>query len=154
MEPRYTLDDLMREAGIGRRTLRSYIARGALPRPKHRGPLPAYDEAFLLRLKAAVRLRREGVPIDDLAARLSATSPDEIAYLAGHGPPPEAVPAEDFSKRAAAPTGPERWERTCLYPGLELHVAVDAGEAAQRMARAIRRMFGPAEGEVTTEQPP
>lgn len=150
MEPRYKLDDLVREAGIGRRTLRSYIQRGALPRPKHRGPLPAYDDAFLLRLKAAVRLRREGVAIDDLGARLSAASPDEIAYLAGQGPPPapkEAAPAEAPSARAAPTPGTERWERTCLYPGLELHVAVGADEAAQRMARAIRKLFGPAEHE-------
>lgn len=148
MEPRYKLDDLVREAGIGRRTLRSYIQRGALPRPKHRGPLPAYDEDFLLRLKAAIRLRREGVAIDDLGARLSAASPGEIAYLAGHGPPPapkEAAPAE--VPRGAPTAGTERWERTCLYPGLELHVAAGADEAAQRMARAIRTMFGPAEDE-------
>lgn len=136
--PRYTLDDLVREAGIGRRTLRSYIARGALPRPPHRGPLPAYDEAFLTRVKAAVRLRQQGVAIDALAARFAEASAEEIAYLAGEGPrPPPAL-----KPTAAAPAATGLWERTSLAPGLELHLAADADEEVQRMARAIQVMFG------------
>ncbi|MFT3770625.1 MAG: MerR family transcriptional regulator [Minicystis sp.] len=143
----FTLADLVREANIGRRTLASYIRRGALPKTKLRGPLPAYDEAFLTRLKAVIRLRREGVRIDDIGARLEHATAAEIAYLAGEGPAPQqpapATPAPATAITATAGDGFDRWERCTLYPGLELHVAAGADEAAQRMARAIRTMFGP-----------
>lgn len=145
----YTLADLCREADIGRRTLASYIRRGVLPRVKPRGPLPAYDEAFLTHLKAAIRLRNEGVSIGETALRLRDMSPAEIAHLAGVGPPPppkEVVVKEVITAAAQAPAATERWERTRLYPGLELHLAADADEAAQRMARVIRTMFGPQGG--------
>jgi DNA-binding transcriptional MerR regulator len=136
----YMLVDLAQEVGVTERTLSKWVRKGALPHVKRRGPLPAFDEAFLMRARAVARLRREerlGLPA--IAARLDKASAEEIAYLAGHGPDPKA------KKPMVTPVAgiQARWEHVCLLPGLELHLAEGADEAAQRMAAAILAMFAP-----------
>ena len=144
MSRRYKLAELAAEVGVNIRTITGWVNKGALPRAG-RGPMVAYDEAYRMRFLAVARLRREQkLPFPAIVERLARATPAEIAHLAGHGPPPRIEPSAAASHPARPDDGTtERWERTRLVPGLELHVATDADEAARRMAQAIRVMFGP-----------
>jgi DNA-binding transcriptional MerR regulator len=168
MSGTYTLDELVRAAGITARTARYYLERRVLPAPVHRGLRTTYTEDHLLCLKAIRRLRSvERLQLEAIRKRLSTASPAEIRSLAEApsaertGVPTVAIPPAmeasapatqanpDLSFAAIreatagqAASGGQVWERFELLPGLELHVKKDPGALVQRLAREIREQYG------------
>ena len=56
-QPPYSLADLVELFGVPERTVRSWIQKGLLPRPRGRGPASFYDQEHADRLGFIVRLR-------------------------------------------------------------------------------------------------
>jgi DNA-binding transcriptional MerR regulator len=94
--------------------------------PPFRGPGTRYAQAHLDRLLAVQALRRQGLRLAAIKARLDA--------------PPPAPPAP--APRATPLAGAEHWSRLVLLPGLELFVRADAGEVLERLAAEIRDRYG------------
>ena len=100
-EPSYGPDELAERAGVSRRTVRYYVQRGLLPAPSGLGRGKHYGEAHLARLIRIRELQAEGVPLEDIAARLD-----------GAAQPTRAVARAEQSS----------WTRIVLSPDVELHV--------------------------------
>jgi len=156
-EPTYTWTTLAAAAGVSPRSVRYYTERGVLPAPKFRGPATTYGRDHLVRLRAAVRLRRdERLPLDAIRVRLAGLSQEALEALAGLAPvaPPTvathvATPAappltEGYRPEVARPR--EHWTRITLFPGVELHVRADADTEADRLTREIVARYAVAPG--------
>src|SRR6188472_419912 len=94
---RYSIADLERETEISARTIRYYITEGMLPPAYGRGPSATYDLGHLLRLQMIGRLKREGLPLQDIKVRLGAMDDQQIASLLRI----QMRPAEDRWRRVA-----------------------------------------------------
>jgi class 3 adenylate cyclase/DNA-binding transcriptional MerR regulator len=77
-----TSKELLEKTGISRATLNNYIARGLLPKPvvsrpatRGRGPrqIGFFPEETVARVMQIQQLKREGLGLDEIAARLSST---------------------------------------------------------------------------------
>ncbi|HSN97624.1 MAG TPA: MerR family transcriptional regulator [Candidatus Nanopelagicales bacterium] len=167
----YTLEELIRQAGVTVRALRYYRERRVLPQPELRGRHTRYDEEYLLRLRVILHLRRtERLGLEAIRNRLAGLGAAGLRALL----PPEERGAEDVAPAAApapvdtlagaagaqsvvegeapqpvsadgtakAPRAAERWDRIVLVAGLELHVRADAGALIQRLAQEIQAQYG------------
>ncbi len=63
----WSLAELAEEAGVPRRTIRYYIARGLLDGPVKAGPRSAYGSGHLQRLKRIQGLQAEGLTLAEIA---------------------------------------------------------------------------------------
>lgn len=114
-----TSKELMGKTGISRATLNNYIALGILPRPlvKHPGPEGGQarqlgyfpDEAFD-RINEVKRLKKEGLSMEEISARLGATGMHVVGEVSMPG---ERRGAQDPSPVAA------------VQPGGELKLTID-----------------------------
>ncbi len=118
---RYSIADLERETETSARTIRYYVSEGILPPAYGRGPSATYDLGHLLRLQMIGRLKRDGLSLGDIRARLEQMTDDEIAGLLRI----QTRPPED------------RWRRVVLHPNLELHVREPGGDADYRLEEAV-----------------
>jgi DNA-binding transcriptional MerR regulator len=98
-----SVGELAERGGVSRRTVRFYVQRGLLPPPHGGGRGSFYDAEHLARLVAIRQLQEDGLPLEQVQARLAS------------GPPP--LPAEPAPAPAA-----ETWRRHALGPGVELLV--------------------------------
>lgn len=149
IKPSYKSDEVLRYAGIGPATLKSWHRLNVVPRPPFRGPATTYPRELFLRVLAAVTLRNGGLRPSAVRARLASMSAQDIAALLGDeiAPPPAAVAAERVLARTAAapaaPTLPTRaWERVTLVPGLEVWFDAQGPAALRRLAAEIYRQYG------------
>ncbi len=134
--------ELCQATGATPRGVRFYVERGLLPRPEGRGTGPIYTEEHLIRLRAIRRLRAERVPVDEIRARLSRLSRDEIVRLGAPPAPPAPPPASPAAADPAERSYPaDPWDRVILLPGLELHVRGDAGPLVRRLAAEIHARY-------------
>lgn len=152
----WKLQDLATAAGVSPRTVRYYVQRGLLPSPAFRGPDTAYGPQHLLRLRAIRVLQQAHLPLDVIQrlldeadeAALEAMASGAVPGPVGSGAPPPAGPGPGPGHAAAigevgsgdALGGDSRWRRWALAPGVELHVAEDAGDGARALAERIRAM--------------
>lgn len=138
-ETSYKLDELAKAAGTSPRTVRYYVQRGLLPPPVFRGKDSAYGREHLARLRAIRRLQADYLPLDAIASELEGRSIAEIERLS------EEHAEEHAPRRAPAPPSlareAERWRRTALARGLELHVAEDAPAEAKALAERILNLI-------------
>lgn len=74
----FTLEELARQAGMTRRTIRYYIARGLLPGPTKAGRGAGYSQEHLRRLEEIRNLQANGLTLVEIAHRLR-----EVAQPAG-----------------------------------------------------------------------
>ncbi len=89
----FTVREVARHAECTIRTVRNYIRVKVVPAPKFRSSKTRYDRAFLVRLRAAMVLRRRGLHVRGVLETLAATSPEELFHLAGYDTPPEGIEA-------------------------------------------------------------
>ena len=89
----FTVREVARHAECTIRTVRNYIRVKVVPAPKFRSSKTRYDRAFLVRLRAAMVLRRRGLHVRGVLETLAATSPEELFHLAGYDTPPEGIDA-------------------------------------------------------------
>lgn len=66
----YSIQDLCDQTSLPRRTIHFYVQQGILPPPEGAGPGARYAETHLLCLKLIPHLRRAGLKLDDIRARL------------------------------------------------------------------------------------
>jgi DNA-binding transcriptional MerR regulator len=86
----YTKRDLIERSGLPDRTIRNYIVRGLLPRPRGHGLAAEYDEEHMVRAVAIGRMRAEGRHIDAIAESIAGWSTARFKrYVARTEPPPE-----------------------------------------------------------------
>src|SRR5579864_6255129 len=86
----YTKRDLIERSGLPDRTIRNYIARGLLPRPRGHGLAAEYDEEHMVRAVAIGRMRAEGHHIDAIAGNIAGWSTTKFKrYVARTEPPSE-----------------------------------------------------------------
>jgi DNA-binding transcriptional MerR regulator len=96
METTYSMSELVRLTGIEARTIRYYIAQGLLPGPLKRGRGAGYSEVHLDRLKL-ISLLKQSLKLEDIQAKLSAASPQEIRQLLSEWvEPPPKISAQDY----------------------------------------------------------
>jgi DNA-binding transcriptional MerR regulator len=149
-----TLHELLDKAGLNARTLRHWTQKGLMPRTTD----GHYTDADLTRALAICRMRyQDGVhSLDEVAARLSALSPEQMERYAleedGAGgevggaatattPAPTTtvappVAARELPAEATAPLRHE-WSHVTLRPGLVLLVRQPPGDEARSLARKI-----------------
>jgi DNA-binding transcriptional MerR regulator len=121
----YTKRDLIERSGLPDRTIRNYIARGLLPRPRGHGLAAEYDEEHMLRAVAIGRMRGEGLPIDAIAAEIAGWSTAKFKrFVAKTEPQPESPPAEAHPVRSQDP------DQLSLSPAAFRRIAAD--EVASR----------------------
>jgi DNA-binding transcriptional MerR regulator len=117
----YGIAELAELGGVTRRTVRYYVQRGLLPTPLGTGRGLHYTQEHLERLVHIRQLQEAGVPLAEIAARLSGTPQTPV-----HAP--AALPAPGTSLRAlnthVLPEG-GTWIRYGLADGVELHVRAD-----------------------------
>jgi DNA-binding transcriptional MerR regulator len=80
-EPRYSLADLGRVAGVTPRTVRYYIAQGLLPGANDSGKGAWYDDQHLARLRLIRELQRQHLPLAEIRSRLTELSDDQVTSL-------------------------------------------------------------------------
>jgi DNA-binding transcriptional MerR regulator len=107
----YTKQDLIEKSGLADRTIRTYIARGLLPRPVGHGLAAEYDEGHMVRAVAIGRMRAEGLHIADITERIAGWKTAQFKrFVAQTEPPapepppaaePSPAPAEEVVRREA-----------------------------------------------------
>ena len=115
-EPRYTLADLGRVAGVTPRTVRYYIAQGLLPGANDSGKGAWYDDRHLGRLRLIRELQRQHLPLAEIRTQLAGLGQDEVADL-----------LEEHQTAEEPPTGSALdYIRTVLGGGPKLQVTMRA----------------------------
>lgn len=66
----FTIEELAQRAGVARRTIRYYIARGLLPGPMKAGRGAGYKQEHLRRLEEIRNLQANGLTLVEIAHRL------------------------------------------------------------------------------------
>lgn len=162
----WSLAALASLGGVTPRTLRLYLERGVVPRPKFLGSATRYERRQLLWLTAARRLRTaERLELDQIRTRLQAmTAPELEAFAIADlpaGPVAQAlgvVPtrADASNQRPAVNASPEkRWTRLELAVGLEMHVRDDVTPRVRELAAKVWELcVGPATEAAPAPPPP
>ena len=109
----YTKQDLIEKSGLADRTIRTYIARGLLPRPVGHGLGAEYDDVHMVRAVAIGRMRAEGLRIADITERIAGWKTAQFKRFVAKTeppapePPPAAEPSPDPAEEIARPEPPE-----------------------------------------------
>lgn len=104
MSQSFGIAELAERGGVSRRTVRYYVQRGLLPPPTGVGRGKHYTEEHLGALLRVKDLQAEGVPLAEIASRLS-----------GEAPSPASPPAIDRPTQS-------HWTRVAIGDDIELHV--------------------------------
>jgi DNA-binding transcriptional MerR regulator len=155
----WSLAELARLSATHPRTIRFYLARGLMPRPKFEGRATRYHRQQLVALLAIRRVQAgKRTKLEDVSASLAQVSaadfeafalaeasPEALAAL-GVAPPPTvegAAAAAGAREDSAGMTGPiawSRWFHIDLAPGLVLVMHCDAGPDLRALASDIRNV--------------
>jgi DNA-binding transcriptional MerR regulator len=148
------MDDLVTLTGIPARTIRSYIQRGLLQRPRFAAGATTYDRVTLGLLGAIRRGRSEHQMLHvTIKAKLRTLTPEQIeAWAEEFDPlrepdedeetPPLEAPLPPSPAPAASPMIAERWCRVPLVPGLDLMMREGSSALVARLAREIQEKYG------------
>jgi len=139
----YTISELSENAGINRRNIHFYVQQGLLPPPEGAGLAARYTDEHLLRLKAIPVLRRQGLRLDEIRARLASLDANGLKRLLTHAPP--MPPVREIPPPGPPIRCPQTVNRYTLAPGVELLVDADAEAriqpALEELLRDARRLF-------------
>jgi DNA-binding transcriptional MerR regulator len=103
----YTKQDLIEQSGLPDRTIRNYLARGLIPRPRGHGLAAEYDEEHLVRAVAIGRMRGQGMHIDAITERIADwTTAKFKRFVAKTEPPAEPAPSPPSAPSAPPPPPP------------------------------------------------
>lgn len=90
----YVMQDLIEQSGLAARTIRHYVERGLIPRPRGLGPAAEYEEDHLVRAVAIARMRARGMSVDAIAEHVQAwTTAKFKRYVRETAPAPASAPA-------------------------------------------------------------
>ncbi len=98
------------------RTIRWYQTTGLVDRPEHRGRTAMYSERHLLQLIAIKRLQQQGLPLNEIQARLAGLDDDALAAIVGleREPRPAASARRFWTQQPAPAPSPEPSRRTVV----------------------------------------
>lgn len=147
--PRHSIRQLAELTGTTVRTLRRWVHVGAISSTDFRGPATSYGARHVDEARAIKRLLGENFSLEEIRARLTRLSDDELARLVQ--PEPVAAAPSAVAVAVTPPAGPlepalgdsevsrvvERWEHVTLLPGLQLLVRSDGGALVRRIAEEI-----------------
>jgi DNA-binding transcriptional MerR regulator len=112
MKEAFKLADLADAAGIEKRTLRFYIARGLLPGPSEAGRNAVYGQEHLDRLAEISRLKKKGLTLTEIGRELYPS------------PAHERIPT------------PTAWQNYALSADVTVQVRTDVAPWRMRMIRS------------------
>ncbi len=104
----YSIQDLSDQTSLPRRTIHFYVQQGILPPPEGNRGDAYYTESHLLRLKLIPLLRRQGLKLDDIRARLHGLDESALRelYEQIYAPaPPTLLPTSQPFAHYALPAG-------------------------------------------------
>jgi len=158
----WSLRELAQLSGVAGRTVRLYLQRGLLPRPRFMGPATRYQAEQLVWLLAIRRLRNaERLTLSAIGSRLRALTASDLKTFATENLPagnvadvlgirPAPLPASTLTPPLSflphgESSGPSslqvpRWGRIELALGLELHIRDDASAPVLEMAQRLREL--------------
>lgn len=140
----YSAREIEARTGVNARTLRYWIQRRLLSPPRGRGRAAYYTENQLMRVRVIHHLRKSGMPLHAIRARLAGASEEQLRALLPPPPPRQSSP-ETPPPPPPAPNYPAvPWESVTLVEGLVLMVRADV-PALRRLASAIYSHYGPAQ---------
>ena len=136
------VDELAERAGVSRRTVRYYVQRGLLPPPQGLGRGKHYAEAHLNALIRIRELQEEGVPLDEIGARLAGRSNTDRGT-------PRSTTSEGAAAVRPASATQTTWTRLTMGEDVELHVRGRrlTEEQMRKLARAVRNILEETDGE-------
>ena len=158
----WSLRELAALSGVASRTIRLYLQRGVMPRPRFMGSATRYHFDQLVWLLAIRRLRTaERLTLSAIRARLQALTASELQAFAIEDVPtgrlpgvlgiqpadppaastPPVHPLLQHSENGGASSSPlPRWARFELALGLEMHVRDDVSAPVLELARRLREL--------------
>ncbi len=77
----YLIQDLADKTGISLRTIRYYQQEGLLPEPENRGKFAYYNDDHLERLKLIQELKKNYLPLSEIAKQLNSLTYDQVKAL-------------------------------------------------------------------------
>lgn len=124
----YDIQELVTQSGVPRRTIYFYVQQGVLPPPEGAGLAAHYTEDHLLRLRLIPLLRQEGLRLDDIRARFTQLSGEEMRSMLSSSPPAQAPAAPRAVREPFAPEipgtppgwGQQRFTHYALPAGIAL----------------------------------
>jgi DNA-binding transcriptional MerR regulator len=155
----YDIQELINQSGVPRRTIYFYVQQGILPPPEGAGLAAHYTEDHLLRLRLIPLLRQQGLRLDEIRARFSQMSKEEMSRLLNGSPPAaprsirEPLPGAPLPGKSPVPPfpgvpfgwGEQRYTHYTLPAGMTL-VAPENLSALERqrlnqLLQAARQIF-------------
>ncbi len=103
--PTYDIQQLVDLSGVPRRNIYFYVQQGLLPPPSGAGLAARYAEEHLLRLSLIPALRRQGLRLDQIRARLSGLGLPELRELQDRLARPVEPPQPPVDARPLPPAG-------------------------------------------------
>jgi DNA-binding transcriptional MerR regulator len=149
----YDIQRLVNETGVPRRTIYFYVQQGILPPPEGAGLAAHYGENHLLRLRLIPVLRQRGLRLDDIRARFTKMTRDEMrSLLAAHQPgtlPPQPASAlktiQEIPGVPPAGWGEQHFTHYSLPAGITLSAPENLSQGdrqrLQMLLQAARQIF-------------
>jgi DNA-binding transcriptional MerR regulator len=94
----YTIQELSQKSGVSRRNIYFYTQQGILPPPAGAGLAARYAEIHLRRLQAIPILRRQGLRLDEIRARLQLSDEAALEQLLEQGQFSPPAPSPKFAE--------------------------------------------------------
>lgn len=116
----YSIQDLCDQTSLPRRTIHFYVQQGLLPPPEGAGVGTRYGDQHLLSLKLILALRRQGLKLDEIRARLHGLNLATLQTLydqVNEPAPPARLPASQPFAHYALPAGMTLVVPATLTPG-------------------------------------
>jgi len=136
----YFKQQLMERSGLPDRTIRNYIARGLIPKPRGHGLAAEYDDEHMVRAVGIGRMRERGMNIEEITVHTEGwttakwkrwvrdTEPQPPPAPAAPGPPPAAAPLPDGDAVEGEPVLPGSKAHARLGNGGERHDPIERDE--------------------------
>lgn len=144
------MSELAALVGVTPRTIRYYLQKGLLPRPKFYGTATRYARPALLRALSIRQMQHdEHLPLDAIKTRLAHMSAEDVeVYATAKLTAGPAATALGIARPPVAPTtlaepetppryASEKWDVVQLLPGLSLLVKSDGSPLVKKLAQQI-----------------
>jgi|GEM_PF-1091342 len=134
------IHELEKATGVPMRTLRHWVKKGLLPRPRGRGRVAKYTSTHVLRAQLVRHLRAKKLSLRQIQNRIGGLSDEELKALL---PPPPRPASEPGMPAPLPPTSypSSQWELVILADGLILLVNPKKGPGLQRIADEIYKHY-------------
>jgi DNA-binding transcriptional MerR regulator len=129
----YFKQHLMERSGLPDRTIRNYIARGLIPKPRGHGLAAEYDDEHMVRAVGIGRMRERGMNIEEITVHVEGwTTAKWKRWVRDTEPEPPAPPPAPGPAPAATPLpGGDAVEGEPVLPGAKAHARLGGGGERQ-----------------------